>query len=74
MIAIPNIISQDFVCRLSAADLREIMETASENVVEQIMSFLPEPTEQEMREAHQYLDDGIYDSDGDLIGEKHPDD
>ena len=74
MKTIPNTISKEYVSGLSASDLREIIECASESVIEQIIGLLPVPTESDYEEAHKYLDDGIYDNNGYLIGEKHPDD
>jgi hypothetical protein len=69
-----NSISKEYVLGLSASELREILETASETVISQIEQFLQVPTEKEVEDAHTILDDGIYDSNGYLIGEKHPDD
>lgn len=74
MISIPKTITPDFVNSLSAADLREIFENASDTVIDEVISLLPQPTEKDYEEAHQFLDDGIYDSKGNLIGEKHPED
>ena len=74
MIVIPSIITQDFVQKLSPSDLRDIFENASESIVDAIISLLPIPTQEDYENAHQFLDDGIYDSKGMLIGEKHPDD
>lgn len=74
MKTIPTIISREYVQSLSASDLREILENASEKIIDQIISLLPTPSEEDYQLAHQYLDDGIYDEKGNLIGEKHPDD
>lgn len=74
MIAIPKTISAEFVRKLTATDVREILENAPDSVIEQVIELLPTPTQEEIQEAHRYLDDGIYDSDGNLIGEKHPED
>jgi hypothetical protein len=71
---IPNIISREYVLGLSASELREILENASTSVISQIEQFFPVPSEKEIEDAHSVLDDGIYDSNGYLIGEKHPED
>lgn len=54
--------------------MREILENASETIIDQIIVLLPMPTQEDYLEAHQFLDDGIYDSCGNIIGEKHPED
>jgi len=74
MKVIPSIISREYVLGLSASDLREIFENAPENIIDQIVEFLPKPTESDFRKAHDYLNDGLYDSCGNIIGEKHPED
>ncbi len=74
MVAIPSNITKDFVQRLSPSDLRDIFENASEAIVDVIINLLPMPTQEDYEQAHLFLDDGIYDSEGNIIGEKHPDD
>lgn len=74
MIAIPKTISIDFVRGLTPADVREILENASDAIIDQVIALLPVPTQENYSEAHQFLDDGIYDSSGNIIGEKHPED
>lgn len=74
MIAIPKAISMEFVQSLTPTDIREILENASDSIIDQIIAFLPIPTQEDYSEAHQFLDDGIYDSSGNIIGEKHPED
>ena len=74
MVASPSNITKDFVQRLSPSDLRDIFENASEAIVDVIINLLPMPTQEDYEQAHLFLDDGIYDSEGNIIGEKHPDD
>lgn len=74
MIAIPETISMEFVRSLNPTDVREIFENASDAIIDQVIALLPMPTQEDYLEAHQFLDDGIYDSSGNIIGEKHPDD
>jgi hypothetical protein len=42
--------------------------------IKRIKKLIPKLSEQELAEGHKRLDDGIYDENGTLIGEKHPDD
>ena len=74
MIAVPETISIEFVKSLTPTDVREILENASEAIIDQVIALLPMPTQEDYMAAHQVLDDGIYDSSGNLIGEKHPED
>lgn len=74
MIAIPQTISMEFVRDLTPTDVREILENASDAIIDQVISFLPVPTQQDYIDAHQFLDDGIYDSSGNIIGEKSSED
>lgn len=74
MIAIPKTISMEFVRSLTPMELREILENASEAIINQVIALLPMPTQEDYVEAHSFLDDGIYDFGGNLIGEKHPED
>ncbi len=74
MIAIPKTISIDFIKNLTPSDVREILENASDTIIDQVIAFLPIPTQEDYMEAHSFLDDGIYDSSGNIIGEKHPED
>lgn len=74
MIAIPKTISIEFVRSLTPTDIREILENASNTIIDQVIALLPTPTQENYSEAHQFLDDGIYDSSGNIIGEKHPED
>lgn len=74
MIAIPKTISMEFVRGLTPADVREILENASDAIIDQVIAFLPVPTHQDYVEAHQFLNDGIYDSNGNIIGEKNSED
>ncbi len=74
MIAIPKTISMEFVRSLNPTDVREIFENESDAIIDQVIALLPMPTQEDYLEAHQFLDDGIYDSSGNIIGEKHPDD
>ncbi len=74
MIAIPKAISMEFVRGLTPTDVREILENASDSIIDQVIALLPIPTQEDYLEAHKFLDDGIYDSDGNIIGEKHPED
>lgn len=59
---------------MNPTDVREILENASDAIIDQVIALLPIPTQEDYLEAHQFLDDGIYDSYGNIIGEKHPDD
>ncbi len=74
MIAIPKTISIEFVSSLTPTDIRELLEQAPDAIISQVIALLPKPTQADYSEAHQFLDDGIYDSDGNIIGEKHPED
>lgn len=74
MIAIPKTISIEFVRSLTPTDIREILENASDAIIDQVIALLPTPTQENYSDAHQILDDGIYDSEGHIIGEKHPED
>lgn len=74
MIAIPKTISMEFVRSLSPADVREILENASDAIIAQVIALLPMPAQEDYLEAHQFLDDGVYDSGGNIIGERHPED
>lgn len=74
MIAIPKTISMEFVRGLTPTDIREILENASDAIIDQVIALLPIPTQEDYSEAHHFLDDGIYDSSGNIIGEKHPED
>ncbi len=74
MITIPKTISTEFVRSLTPTDVREILENASDTIINQVIALLPMPTHEDYLEAHQFLDDGIYGSDGKIIGEKHPED
>ncbi len=74
MIAIPKTISMEFVRGLTPTDVREILENASDAIIDQVIAFLPVPTQQDYVEAHQFLNDGIYDANGNVIGEKNPED
>lgn len=74
MITIPKTISMEFVRSLTPTDVREILENASETIIDHIIALLPMPTQEDNLEAHQFLDDGIYDSCGNIIGEKHLED
>lgn len=74
MIAIPKTISMEFVRSLTPTDVREILEDASNAIIDQVIEFLPTPTRENYLEAHPFLDDGIYDANGNVIGEKHPED
>lgn len=40
----------------------------------ELKKYLPVLTPEQIEEAHKRFDDGIYDENGLLIGEKHPDD
>lgn len=42
--------------------------------IKDISSFFPELSNEEKMIAHDNLNDGIYDTNGTLIGEKHPED
>lgn len=44
------------------------------SIIDQIIAFLPVPTQEDYVNAHQFLDDGIYDAGGNIIGEKNPKD
>lgn len=74
MIAIPKTISMEFVRGLTPTDIREILENASDTIIDQVIALLPIPTQEDYSGAHHFLDDGIYDSSGNIIGEKHPED
>lgn len=74
MIAVPETISIEFVKSLTPTDIREILENASDVIIDQIIALLPKPTQEDYVAAHRVLDDGIYDSNGNIIGEKHPED
>ncbi len=74
MIAIPKTISMEFVRGLTPSDVREILENASDAIIEQVIALLPVPTQEDYVYAHQFLNDGIYDAGGNIIGEKNPDD
>lgn len=74
MIAIPETISIEFVRSLTPTDIREIFENASDAIIDQVIAFLPIPTQEDYVAAHQFLDDGVYDSRGNIIGEKHLED
>lgn len=42
--------------------------------IKRIGSMVPKVSEEKRKRAYKILDDGIYDKNGRLIGEKHPDD
>ena len=74
MIAVPETISIEFVKSLTPTDVREILENESDAIIDQVIALLPMPTQEDYVAAHRVLDDGIYDSCGNIIGEKHPED
>ena len=48
--------------------------TSSLEEIRKICAMVPKPSEEKRKRAYRILDDGIYDENGRLIGEKHPDD
>ena len=55
--------------------LRELLSQArSAEEIRRLHSLIPVLTEEERELAHRNMDDGIYDANGALIGEQHPDD
>ena len=55
--------------------LRKLISQAnSVDEIKALKSFIPELSFEEEIIAHRNLDDGIYDANGTLIGEKHPND
>ena len=71
MITIPNTISKKYVDRLSASDLREILENASDDIIEQMCNLMTKPTSEQQALAHKYMDVDVYDSQVKLIGDKY---
>lgn len=53
---------------------KKIRNTHSKEELRELAKYIPTLTEQQREEGHKRLDDGIYDEDGTLIGEKSPDD
>lgn len=49
-------------------------ENASIEEINAIRATLPKLTSEENAKARSYMDDGIYEANGTLIGEKHPND
>ena len=59
----------------SPEQFRSMMRNASSiEEIRKIYAMVPKPSEEKRKRAHRILDDGIYDENGHLIGEKHPDD
>ncbi len=55
--------------------LRKMIRNAnSKEELRELAKYIPALTEQQREEGHKRLDDGIYDENGTLIGEKSPDD
>ena len=61
--------------RIPIEELRRMLRNASSiEEIKQIRTLFPKLSEEERERGHKRLDDGIYDENGRLIGEKHPDD
>ena len=54
---------RDMLCKAKSVD-----------EIKRIKSLFPHISEAEIEDAHRRLDDGIYNANGTLVGEKHPDD
>lgn len=61
--------------KYSIEQLRKMIRSASsKDELDEIKKYMPRLTEKQISEGHKRLDDGIYDDEGTLIGEKHPND
>ena len=52
----------------------DVRNASSIEKIKQIRTLFPKLSEEERERGHKRLDDGIYDENGRLNGEKHPDD
>lgn len=61
--------------KIPVIEIRRMLNNASSiEEIKKIRDSLPKLSEEENKRAQKLLDDGIYDENGILIGEKHPDD
>lgn len=49
-------------------DCLKILCFSRQGIIDQVITFLPIPTQEDYREAHSFFDDG------NIVGEKHPED
>lgn len=67
--------TREQINKLGVQELKEYLESLeTSEELEEALNLLDVPTEEDYIQAHNTLDDGIYDSEGRLIGEKHPED
>ncbi len=55
-------------------ELCNMIRQASPTELAQLKKLIPAATKEQIEDAHKRFDDGIYDEEGTLIGELHPDD
>ena len=61
--------------KIPLIEIRSMLNNASSiEEIKKIRDSHPKLSEEENKRAQKLLDDGIYDENGILIGEKHPDD